>query len=396
MKMKKTALASIILGLFLCSLLPAQNPTAKEEYIKAMTASDANQRASLLKAWLSKYGGKGEENENFANATLCISPYEGKTQADIIKYGEKALELDNLDDSTKCQVLINLASTLSNQDQDLDKAVSYGAQVVQTAQSAKKSAPDSQSANAWNQMIGAGYYTQAQAMKKAGNYKGSIEKYVSSYNILKNKQIISEVASLGKTLYENKDYADAAQAFKVTNDILNNFASTSFYAKALHRCGKKDEALKYYKQAFAKQKNGEVAYNIGILLASKAKNDSSVIDEAVEYSLYASLLSKAHTKEAMKLAEGLYFSNKSSYNDKVKELSAKAKELEKLTTTFNKKFGEKNEEDLTAKEKKEVEEMRKDIASLQENINKIQEEQQAELDKFNALIEQVKKKLGIE
>ncbi len=394
--MKKTALTSIILGLFLCSLLPAQNPTAKEEYIKAMTASDANQRASLLKDWVSKYGGKGEENENFANATLCTLPYEGKTPAEIIKYGERALELGNLDDSTKCQVLIHLASTLSSQGQNLDKAVSYGAQVVQTAQSAKKSAPDSQSANAWNQMIGAGYYTQAQAMKKAGNYKGSIEKYVSSYNILKNKQIITELDTLGKTLYKSKQYADAAQAFKVTNDILNNFASTSFYAKTLHRCGKKDEALTYYKKAFLKQKSGEVAYNIGILLAEKTENDPSTVDETIEYLLYASFLSQAHSKNAMKYAEGLYFSNKSSYNDKVKELSAKAEELEKITTTFNEKFGEKNEEDLTDKEKKQVEDMRKEIASLQADINKIQEEQKAELDKFNALIEQIKKKLGIE
>ena len=268
--------------------------------------------------------------------------------------------------------------------------------MVRTAQTAKKNAPDSQSANAWNKMIGAGYYTQAQAMKKAGNYKGSIENYVSSYNILKNKQIISEVASLGKTLYDSKKYADAAQAFKVTNDILNNFASTSFYAKALHRCGKKDEALTYYKQAFSKQKNGEVAYNIGILLAEKTEKDPSFIDETIEYLLYASFLSQTHSKNAMKLAEGLYFSTKSSYNDKVKELAAKAKELEKLTTAFNEKFGEKNEEDLTDEEKKQVEEMRKEIASLQENINKIQEEQKAELDKFNALIEQIKKKLGIE
>jgi len=394
--MKKTVLASIILGLFLCSLLPAQNPTAKEEYIKAMTASDANQRASLLKDWLSKYGGTGEENENFANATLCVLPYEGKTPAETIKYGERALELGNLDDSTKCQVLIHLATTLSSQGQNLDKAVSFGAQVVQTAQSAKNSAPDSQSANAWNQMIGAGYYTQAQALKKAGNYKGSIENYVSSYNILKNKQIISEVASLGKTLYDSKKYADAAQAFKVTNDILNNFASTSFYAKALHRCGKKDEALTYYKQAFSKQKSGEVAYNIGILLAEKTEKDPSVIDETIEHLLYASFLSQTHSKNAMKLAEGLYFSKKSSYNDKVKELAAKAEELERLTTAFNEKFGEKNEEDLTDKEKKQVEEMRAEIESLQGNINKIQEEQQAELNKFNALIEQIKKKLGIE
>jgi tetratricopeptide (TPR) repeat protein len=394
--MKKTVLISLVLGLFLWGLLPAQNTSAREEYIKAMTTSDVNQRASLLKEWISKYGGKGQENENFANATLCLLPYQGKTSAETIKYGERALELGNLDNSTKCQVLINLASVYTKQGQNLDKAVSYGSQVVQTAESAKGSSQDPKSAEAWNKMIGAGYYTQAQAMKKAGNYEGAIDKYIASYNILKNKQIITELANLGKTLYEKKQYSEAAKAFKAANDVLNNFNTTLFYARALNRSGNKDEALKYYKQAFSKQKSGEAAYNIGIILAAKAKNDPDKVDEAIEYLLYASQLSKAHSKEAMKLAEGLYFSTKSNYNEKVKQLSAKAEELEELTNTFNEKFGEKTEEDLTNKEKKELEKMRKEITALQETVDQLQKEQKEELDKFKALIEEIRKKLGIE
>jgi tetratricopeptide (TPR) repeat protein len=394
--MKKSVLTSMILGLFLCSLLPGQDTTSKEEYIKAMTAPNANQKATLIKEWLSNYGGKGQENENFANATLCLLQYEGKTPAETIKYGEKALELGGLDDSTKCQVLIQLASTYSKQGQNLDKAVSYGSQLIQTAKSAKNNAQDSKSAESWNKMIGAGYYTQAQAMEKAGNLEGAIENYISSYNILKNKQIISELGSLGKKLYDNKQYSEAVKVFTPLNDMLDNFNTTLFYARALHRSGDKEEALKYYKEAFSKQKNGEVAYNIGLLLAEKAEKDPKKVDEALEYLLYASFLSKANSDKAMKLAEGLFFSTKSSYNEKVKELAAKAEELEKLTNTFNEKYGEKTEEDLSNKEKKEVEKMRKEITSLQESINKLQDEQKVELDKFNSLIEQIKKKLGIE
>ncbi|MFO7979979.1 MAG: hypothetical protein R6V00_03980 [Candidatus Aminicenantes bacterium] len=394
--MKKTAVASIILVLFFCSLLPAQDSAAKEAYIKAMTTSDVNQRASLLKDWLSKYGGKGIENENFANASLCLLPYQGKTPSETIKYGERALELGNLDASTKCQVLINLASVYTNQGQNLDKAVSYGSQLIQTAESAKGSSQDSKSAEAWNKMIGAGYFTQAQAMEKAGNYKGAIDKYIASYDILKNKQIITELANLGKTLYEKKQYSEAAKAFKAANDVLNNFNTTLFYARALNRSGNKDEALKYFKQAFSKQKSGEAAYNIGIILAAKAKNDPDKVDEAIEFLLYASQLSKAHSKEAMKLAESLYFSTKSNYNEKVKQLAVKAEELEELTNTFNEKFGEKTEEDLSNKEKKELEKMRKEITALQEAIDQLQNEQEEELDKFKALIEEIKKKLGIE
>ncbi|MGM0466866.1 MAG: hypothetical protein ACQERH_10605, partial [Acidobacteriota bacterium] len=64
--------------------------------------------------------------------------------------------------------------------------------------------------------------------------------------------------------------------------------------------------------------------------------------------------------------------------------------------TFNEKFGEKTEEDLSNKEKKELEKMRKEITALQEAIDQLQNEQEEELDKFKALIEEIKKKLGIE
>ncbi|MFW6124115.1 MAG: hypothetical protein ACOC5G_02740 [Acidobacteriota bacterium] len=394
--MKKTAVASIILVLFFCSLLPAQDSAAKEAYIKAMTTSDVNQKASLLKDWLSKYGGKGIENENFANATLCLLPYQEKSPEETIKYGERAIELGDLDASTKCQVLINLASAYTNQGQNLDKAVSYGSQVIQTAESAKGSSQDSKSAEAWDKMKGAGYYTQAQAMEKAGNFKGAIDNYTSAYDILKNKQIMSELAALGKKLYEKKQYSDSAKAFKTANDVLNNFATTSFYAKSLHRSGNNEEALKYYKQAFSKQKSGEVAYNTGLLLAAKAEKDPEVVDEAVEYLLYASFLSESNSEKAMKLAESLYFSTKSDYNERVKQLTAKAEELEELTNAFNEKFGEKTEEDLSEEEKEELEKMREEITNLQETVNQLQNEQKEELDKFKALIEEIKKKLGIE
>ena len=391
--MKRTALTTLCLLLFLISTLPAQDTSVNDAYIKAMTTNDVNQRAQLLKDWLNTYGGKGHQYENFANATLCTSPYSGKTPDETIKYGEGALALGGLDDSTQCSVLLQTAMMYVHKGQNLSKAKSYASQVIETAQAAKSKTPDA--APTWNRMIGAGYFLQGQALEKNKDLKNAVTAYINSYNILQSKEIVANLAKLGKTLYEAKSYGDAEKAFKVAATATKDFGTTVYYAKALHRTGKKAEALTYYKQAYNKQKNGEVAFNIGILLANGTKSNPSTTDEAIQYLLEASFLSPKNSQKAMQLAEGLYFNQNKEYNEKVQELQAKSKNLEQLTSSFNKKYGEKAEEDLSDSEKKEMESMLAKIEAEQKAIEKIQEEQKLALEKFNLKIEQIKQKLGV-
>ena len=395
-KMKKSALTILILIFLLFSQLPAQNSAANEEYIKAITTKDANQRAQQLKQWLTKYSGKGQQNENFANATLCNDNYNGKTPDDMIKFGEKALSLGGLDDLTKSKVLLNVAAIYIQKGSGLSKAKNHTNQLIQTAQAAKKKPSEADNTKVWNQMIGAGYFIQAQALEKTNDAKGALNAYTNSYNILKNKQIITAMAKLGKTLYDTKAYTDAEKAFKLALPVMNDYGIITLLAKSLHRSGKKDEALKYYKQSYNQKKTGEIAYNIGILLAPQANGNSSKADEAINYFLAASFLSPANTKKAMEYAQGLYFSQNPQYNEKVKALQTKNKNLVDLSNSFNNKFGEKDEEDLSDPEKKEMEKILSQIDSLQKEIEKTQAEQQSFLDKFDKLIAQKKQELGIQ
>jgi len=178
--------------------------------------------------------------------------------------------------------------------------------------------------------------------------------------------------------------------------VLGNFGTTVLYAKALHRSGNKSEALKYYKQAYAKQKSGNLAYNIGLILAEKTNSGNNGSSEAIQYLLEASFLSEANSKKAMELAQGLYFNHEvQGYNEKIKELEAKNKILADLTSRFNKKFGEKNEEDLSDAEKAEMEKMLDRIETEQEAVAAIQAQQQSALEKFQALVEKTRERLGI-
>ena len=391
--MRKTAITSLTLLVFLCSLLPAQNAN-NETYIKAMTTPDPNQKARLLKDYVAN--NRGSQYENFACAELCTLQYSGKTPAETIQYGERALELGGLDALKKSQVLIMVASIYTSQGQNLPKASDYAAQVVQIAKANKNS--DLAPASTWNQLQGAGAYLQGQALEKTKNYKGAVDAYIIAYNMLKNKQIIQDLKKLGKALYDGKAYRDAENALKIAATEGKDFASIYLYANALNKNGKTEEALSNYKMAYMKQKSGAIAFNIGIILAKKAERNASFTDEALNYLLDASFLSQANSKKAMQMAESLYFLSKKElkYNENVQELQQRSKKLEELTNTFNDKFGDKEEEDLSDKEKTEMESMLKQIEAEQAAVKKLEAETQAALQGFQQLIEKAKKRLGIQ
>jgi tetratricopeptide (TPR) repeat protein len=392
--MRKTAIATAILFVFACSFLAAQN-SGNEAYIKAMTTPDPNQKAQLLKDFVAN--NPGSQYENFACAELCTLAYSGKTPTETIEYGERALSLGGLDDLKKSQVLIILAGNYINLGQNLAKASTYASQLVQLAESNKSKNSDLAPAATWNQLIGAGSYAQGQALEKAKNYRGAVDAYIKSYSILKNAQIINDLKRLGKELYDGKAYSDAEKALKVAATNSKDFASIYLYAKALHRNGKEEEAMSQYKQAFLKQKTGEIAFNIGIILAKKAEKNAAFTDEALTYLLDASFLSEANSKKAMQMAESLYFLSLKDlkYNEKVRQIQELNKKLEELTNSFNKKFGEKNEEELSASEKEEMENMLKEIDTDQEELKKLESQTSAALEGFQKLIERTKQRLGI-
>jgi len=375
----------MILILFLFSLSIAQENPCDQAYIKAMTAKDANQKAKLLKDFLAQCTGKGSQYENFAHAELCKLGYAGKTEQETIDHGEKALALGGLDDVTKYTVLVTVAAMYGKTGTNLEKGKSYASQAAQIGQAQKN-----------NQLVGAAHYVRGQLLHKAKDYKGAVNAYVTSYNILKNKQIAGELAKLGKSLYDAKAYTDAASALKIANAALGNFGTTVLYAKSLHRSGKSSEALTYYKQAYTKKKSGELAYNIGLILAKQSNSGNNGSAEAIKYLLEASFLSQSNSKKAMELAQQLYFNHEvPGYNEQIKKLESKNKSLKNLTDTFNSKFGEKAEEDLSDAEKAEMDKILKQIETEQKAIETIQAEQQKALEKFQALIAQAKTRLGI-
>ncbi len=387
------AIASLLLA-----PLFAQNP-CDDSYIKAMTEKNPAQQAQLLKDFLGRCAGSGSQYENFANANLSLLNYPGKTPAEAISYGEKAISLGGLDDLTKCQILLQLSALYSQSGQNLEKAKSYGLQVTEVAKAAKTKETEgtTTSSDHWNKMIGAGYFTMGQAQEKAKDYKGAVDSYANSYALLKNPQIMASIKKLGKTLYDAKAYADAEKAFHTAYTVTKDNDIAVVYAQSLYRNNKDAEALALFKEIYGRQKSGEVAYNIGIILAKEAKTNPATTNDAIRYLLEASFTYAAKSQEAMKLAETLFFLNNKElkYNETVTEIQAKGKKIDELTSSYNSKFGNKDEEDLSDSEKNEMKTILANIETEKKALEKLQSEQNTAIAKFNRLLDDTKARLGI-
>jgi len=393
--MKKTVLTTLALTFFISSLAISQNDEAHSAYLQAMGAPSIAQKIQLLKNYVNKYKGQGTQYEHYANANLCVLSSQTGNLNDSIDYGENALLLGGLDDYTKTQVLFVLSTVYTKQGKNLEKAKNYAMQVVELSRVNKGKKSATTNADQWNKLMGAGYYTHAQAQEKAKQLKGAASSYIKSYDILKNPQIGKDLKKVGKSLYKFKFYKDAEEAFRASYKILEDYESGSFYAKSLFKNNKKNEALTNFKKVYAKKKSGEVAYYIGIIQAGKAKKDPSFSEEAIRYLLEASFLSPSNSEKARSLAESLFFHSKEAgnYNQKVKELTELSKKLEEMTELFNENFGDKNEDELSDKEKKEIESWLKDIEAVEAKIKKIETEQNVIVQKFNRLLEETKNRL---
>jgi tetratricopeptide (TPR) repeat protein len=394
--MKRTTWTLVIIGLLASGWLAAQDE-ASEAYIKAMTAQNQSQKAQLLKDFVSKYGGKGNQYENFAYANLCLLAYPSKTPKETIDTGEKALALGGLDDLTNYQVLVTVAGIYIQSGQNLDRAKSQALQAVELAKQNRNRDDGETSTSKWSQMIGAAYYVHAQACEKTRDFKSAVDSYIQSYNILKNKQILADLNKMGKALMDSKNYAEAEKLYRTLYTSAKDEATGTLLARSLYHSGRKEEAMAVFKEIYSRKKSGHVAYNIGIILAQDASHNPAQANEAIRYLLEAAFLSEANSKQAMALAENLFFTTNKDikWNDIVNQITAINKKIEDLTKAYNTKFGDKEEDSLTPADKKEMKSMLDQIAAEKKKLEPLKASQEQVIDMFNKLIAETKTRLGI-
>lgn len=382
--MNRTLIATVTLIFLGVGLLAAQS--ADEEYLKAMQISDNCQKVQALDAYLGKYAGQGTTNEHWAYAYYCLTPCASKNAQKAAEYGEKALTMSGIDDATKLQLLANIPE-LYNKAGLRDKAEAAARRLIDYGKASKDAAMSAR-------LQAGGFVMIGQFAEKATDYGKAAENYITAYGILKDPGISKLLNSLAATLYNGKKFAEAEKVFRQFYAADKGPDSAALLGQTLYKQGKVDEALAIYKEAYAKKKDGKLAFNIAIILNTQVKTNPSKTNETISALIEAALLNPPQSKNLLGQAQNLFVGQDKELASSYDKIAEHNKAIEELTKTYNSKIEGKSEADLSGSEKITLKKIGDAIEVEKQAIARIQAGQKGVLDKFNALVAQVKTRLG--
>jgi len=382
--MKRTLFATVTLVVLLAGFVAAQS--ADEDYLKAMQLSDNCAKTQALEAYIAKYAGQGSTNEHWAYAYYCLTPCATKNAQKAAEYGEKALGMAGIDDGTKLQLLSVIPSLYASIGQN-DKAKAGALKIIEKGKS-------SSDPKLGAQLQAGGYRFIGQLAEKAGDYGTAAENYILAYGILKDPAISKQLNGLAATLYKGQKYAEAEKVFRQFYAADQGPESAALLGQTLYKQNKIDEALAIYKEGYAKKRTGSLALNIAIILNGQVKTNPSKTNEAINALIEAAQLNPPQSKNLLGQAQNLFVGQDKELASSYAQIEEHNKAIEEFTKTYNAKADGKTEDDLSDADKKVLKKLEANIEIEKQAIAGIQASQKGVLDKFNALVAQVKARLG--
>lgn len=382
--MKRTLFAFVALTFVLAGLAMAQS--ADEEYLAAMQKQDNCQKVQALDAYITKYAGQGTTNEHWAYAYYCLTPCASKSGQKAAEYGEKALTMPGLDEQTKVTIMATLPTIYSGIGQ-ADKAEAAARKLIDYG----KGLSDAKTGARFQ---AGGYLLIGQFAEKAGNYGKAAENFITAYGILPDPNISKQLNGLAATLYKNGKFAEAEQVFRQFYAANKGPESASLLGQTLYKQGKVDEALAIYKEGYAIKRTAPLAQNIAVLLNAEVKKDPSKTMEAVNANIEAGLLNPAQQKNFLGMAQNLYVGQDKELASSYAKIEEHKKAIDEFNKTIETKFEGKSEDELSDADKRLLKTLQGNIEAEKAAIDKIVASQKGVLDKFNALVAQVKTRLG--
>jgi tetratricopeptide (TPR) repeat protein len=382
--MKRTLFATLTLVFVLAGFAAAQ--TADEEYLKAMQLSDNCQKVQALEAYIAKYAGQGTTNEHWAYAYYCLTPCASKNAQKAAEAGEKALGMAGIDGQTKLGLMATIpglyhgAGQGDKADAAARKLIDYGKGLSDPKTSA--------------QLQAGGYLMIGQFAEKAGDYGKAAENYITAYGIFKDPSISKQLNGLAATLYKNQKFAEAEKVFRQFYAADQGPESAALLGQTLYKQGKTDEALAIFKEGYAKKKTGGLAQNIAIILNAQVKTDPSKTMEAVNANIEAAFLVPAQQKNFLGQAQNLFVGQDKELASSYAKIEEHKKAVDEFNKTIDTKFAGKSEDELSDSDKRLLKTLNANIEAENQAIAQIVASQKGVLDKFNALVAQVKARLG--
>ncbi len=303
---------------------------SRELYIQAVSEKDPEVKIQLLKKYEREYGEKKDEYIKFIYIQLADTFFKTGNYGEAIRYGEKALEYEDLAPTNKLVIFYVLACSYHASQTDLDRAYDYAGSMIDLAQwaidKAKNSHLEKEQLEEFVETyrryyIATGYRVQAKILfsrgkDNGGTLKEAVEKALAAYGQDKSENSAGVVFSLAGQLFAGNMLDDAAAAVEnifdenAPNERFANFLGTVYYKK-----GSKDKAVRYFELAYKTGRRLNTAMAIGKLVYKKD------IDKGIKYFADAFVLSNFdESSNAFKYLQQLY------YNQKAKNLPSGEKE----------------------------------------------------------------------
>jgi tetratricopeptide (TPR) repeat protein len=382
--MKRKLIATMVLVFALAVLAVAQSPD--EEYLKAMQISDNCQKVQALENYISKYAGQGTTNEHWAYAYYCLTPCPSKSAQKAAEYGEKAVGMAGIDAQTKIGLLATIP-TLYESGGQMDKAKAAARKLIDYGKGSSNSKLGAQ-------LQAGGYELLGRFCEKSGDYGAAAQAYITGYGLFEAPSLSKQLNSLAATLYKNGKFAEAEQVFRQFYAADKGPESAALLGQTLYKQDKVDEALAIYKEGYAIKKTPSLAMNIAIILNAKAKNDPSKTTEAINALIEAGILNPKQSKNLLGAAQNLFVGQDKDLAKSYDKIAEHNRAIEEFTKTYNSKIEGKTETDLSASDKRLLQTLEANIEAEKQAIATIQAGQKGVLDKFQALVAQVKSRLG--
>jgi tetratricopeptide (TPR) repeat protein len=382
--MKRTLFATMTLLLALAGLVAAQ--TADEEYLQAMQIADNCKKVQALDAYIAKYAGQGTTNEHWAYAYYCLTPCASKNAQKAAEYGEKALGMAGIDAQTKLGLMAMIPGLYHSAGLN-DKADAAARKLIDFG----KGQSD---AKIRAQLQAGGYVMIGQFAEKAGDYGKAAENYITAYGILKDPSISKQLDGLAATLYKNGKFADAEKVFRQFYAANKDADSAMLLGQTLYRQKKIDEALAIFKEGYAIKKTPALAKNIAIILNNKVKENPALANETINALIEAALLNPKESKALLGGAQNLFVGQDKELAKSYDKIEEHKKAIDEFNKTIDSKFGGKTMDDLSSSDQRLLKTLNANIEAENQAIAQIVASQKGVLDKFNALVAQVRSRIG--
>jgi len=306
--MKKILICSLAALL----LLAAMNLTAaskKDMWMNAITERDASVKLQKLLEYKAEYDDEKDENHLYLYLNLTITSFQLKKFAESIEFGEKTLQISNIQDNNKLDLYLILANAYNVTNQDLNKSAEYAEMVISTAQNLKQLSADNADALAKmdNSYVSPALRIQAKIYLQQGKNNPALlvkaaEKSIAAFQIDKNQSTLVFALSAFSTLANGKKFQEAATVMESIHKQREGSAKEfDALAKIYYQMDNKDKAVEYFEKAYSKSASAKAASQLGTLLQSK--NPA----KAIEFLADEFAFTDNRDSQTFKLLEHLYF-----------------------------------------------------------------------------------------